>query len=226
RQTVPCLYATARVHKLRNAIESPGHVCLRFSRLSGPRHRSAMLELDFGLASLIIYSMSRYDCRGSARLQPVADGQYNNGQYVQSTQYGTIYSSGQGSQPSGTQYGSSTMNPNTQNLQYDQSSNTYNNQQSYPSNQNSASGVQYDPNMAYSNQQNQAGYNPQTQQAQYSNNGQGQAYPYNQQNQPGYNTQMDQSQNFNNGQPQMYSNDQQQIYGYRSHAKKKASEQF
>ncbi|PIO68671.1 hypothetical protein TELCIR_09533 [Teladorsagia circumcincta] len=120
-----------------------------------------------------------------------------------------------GYQPSGPQYGSTTMNPNTQNLQYDQSSSSYNNQQSYPSNQNSASGVQYDPNMAYSTQQNQAGYNPQAQQTdqnQYSNNGRGQAYPYNQQSQPGYSTQMDQSQNFNNQQPQMYSNGQQQ-YG-------------
>ncbi|KAK5974638.1 hypothetical protein GCK32_017341 [Trichostrongylus colubriformis] len=104
------------------------------------------------------------------------------------------------------------MNPNTQSLQYDQSSNTFNNQQTYPSSQNSAYGAQYNPNMPYNTQQNQAGYNPQGQQMdqnQYLDGAQVQSSPY---NQPGYNTQQQSGQNqyFSNGQTQTYPNSQQQ----------------
>ncbi|XGW04527.1 hypothetical protein V3C99_015590 [Haemonchus contortus] len=146
--------------------------------------------------------------------QQFVDGQDSNGQYVQSTQYGTIYSSGQGYQQPGMQYGNTAVN--SQNLQYDQSSGAFNNQQSYP---NSQQQQPYNTNTQYTTQQNQAGYNTQSQQStqnQYLNNGQVQSYPYDQQNQPAYNTQQQtyQDQYFNNGQAQPYSNSQQpNLYG-------------
>ncbi|VDO28105.1 unnamed protein product [Haemonchus placei] len=161
----------------------------------------------------------------------VVDGQDSNGQYVQSTQYGTIYSSGQGFQQPGTQYGNTAVNTNSQNLQYDQPSDTLNNQQSYPNSQQQQS---YNTNTQYATQQNQVGYNTQSQQStqnQYLNNGQVQSYSYDQQNQPAYNTQQQysydqqnqpayntqqqtyQDQYFNNGQAP-YSNSQQpNLYG-------------